>query len=148
VNGSEPADLKIDAGRVRDIFARGWKNWSESFSRSKPRVPDLVFGNLPLRMETLDWQTNGLAAAFAVPGVKLTNETTAALIYEVKGPRSTWGGPYTLEPGRSHEFAVPYSLVFRHRDGNQQELFTLPAGSHSAYRTPRSGGPPLLYRSD
>jgi poly(3-hydroxybutyrate) depolymerase len=149
VNGSEPADLKIDAGRVRDVFAKGWKTWSESFSRSKPRVPDLVVGKLPLRMENLDWNTNGLVAAFAAPGVKLTNETTAALTYEVKGPRSTWGGPYTLEPGRSHEFDVPYSLVFRRRVGNQRELFTLPAGSHSAYRTPRSGGGPAsLYQSD
>jgi poly(3-hydroxybutyrate) depolymerase len=148
VNGAEPRNAKIDDGRVREIFAKGWKVWSSSFSRSNPQVPDVVFGKLPLRMNGLDWKANQLVASFAVPGIKITNESTTDLTYEVKGPRSEWGGPYTLQPGGSHEFAVPYAMVFRQRIGRETRLYTLPAGSQSAYRPPRPGGPPDLYLAD
>lgn len=145
VNGAEPQDSKIDDARVRDIFAKGWKDWSASFSRTNPGVPDLVFGKIPLRLNAFDWKSNQLVAAFAVPGIKISNETNAALTYEVKGPRSGWGGPYTLPPGRPHDFPVPYPMLFRRRIGRDTRMYTLPAGSHAAYRTPPSGGPPALY---
>jgi hypothetical protein len=146
VNGVDSRDAKIDDARVRRIFASGWKNWSASFSRSNPQVPDVIFGNLPLRLVGLDWTANRLVASFAVPGVKISNETKMPLTYEVKGPRSDWGGPYTLPPGQSHEFAVPYAMLFRQRYSRIPRMYSLPPGSHSAYRAQRAGELPALYR--
>ena len=77
----------------------------------------------------------------------LTNSSTEQFAYETKGPHSAWGGPYTLKPGESHEFEIAYPMLYRRRTESGSELHTLPIGSHSEFRIPRTGGAPQLFQA-
>ena len=55
--------------------------------------------------------------------------------------------PYSLKPGASHEYDIPYPLTYRHRAKDLLEVYTLLSGSHSEYRVPKSGGSPRLFQA-
>ena len=84
---------------------------------------------------------------FGPAGVKITNSSDRPLVYETKGPYSGWGGPYTLKPGAAHDFPIAYPMVFRRQVDAGYQMFTLPAGSHSEFRTKVAGTAPQLFKA-
>jgi predicted esterase len=68
------------------------------------------------------------------------------LMYELKGPASGWGGPYGLEPGKSHRYDLDYSLSYRWKSNGKTTVYTLKPGSESEFRVPSGGGPAALFR--
>src|SRR4029078_10082846 len=81
--------------------------------------------------------------------VTLTKRRKKPLAYETKGPYSGWGGPFTLKPGDTHNYQIAYPLIFRRRANTPTgyQMFTLPPGTHSEYRTKISGTPEALYKA-
>ena len=144
--GIHPENPKLDLARIRGLFLAGWQSWSKSFARAKTRVPDIALANGILRLREIDWGPKQLVVTFATPGIKISNQSAAALTYEVKSPNSRWGGPYTLRPHGSHEFAVPFAMLYRRRVGNRYNTFKLPAGSHSVFKSARPGESPRLFK--
>lgn len=142
-----PDDTRIDAKKIGDLFTSGWHAWTHAGPSSTTTVPDLEMGFTRLRIKSSDWDPPQLTVDFETPEVKLTNSSPKALVYETKGPYSRWGGPYTLEPGDSHAFKIPYPLVYRSQTDRGQEVFTLKVGSHSEFRIPKAGGEPRLFRA-
>jgi hypothetical protein len=61
---------------------------------------------------------------------RITNATTEPIAYEVRGPQSAWGGPFTLKPNESSDFPMPYPVTLRRTVENRQEIQTLPMGTH------------------
>lgn len=145
--GIEPQDATIHIDRFLELFRESWQRWTEAGPAASSTVPDLEFGQTKLRLEGLLGEGEILAGVFRVPTVKITNLSEERFVYETKGPYSGWGGPYTLEPGKSHEFDIPYPLTYRHTGKAGTEVYTLFAGSHSEYRVPRAGGPPRLFQA-
>jgi hypothetical protein len=102
-----------------------------------------------LRADDAVWSSPDVYAVFGPAGVKITNTSDKSLAYETKGPYSGWGGPYTLKPGQTHDYQIAYPLIFRRRASTPTgyQMFTLPPGTHSEFRTKISGTPEALYKA-
>ncbi len=98
-------------------------------------------------MSEIGWSDPDLYVTFSIPKNKITNTSKVALVYETRGPNSGWGGPYSLQPGKSHVFEIPYPLTYRRRTETGVEVYTLPVGSHSEFRVPLKGGSPRLFEA-
>jgi hypothetical protein len=83
-----------------------------------------------------------IAMRYQPARTRITNGTLEKITYEVRGPVSPWGGPYTLEPGESSDFPVPYPITLRRTVQNQQEVQTLPMGAHFVFGRVRQDADP------
>lgn len=146
-DGYAPQDQTLHADKLAELFRDSWTKWTQGESSAGNGVPDITFGPVTLRMNDLKWSAPVLAAGFKPAGIKITNLSDEPFTYEAKGPHSPFGGPYTLKPGDSHDFAIPYPLTYRRREGNRTVVYTLLSGSHSEFRKPKTGGPPQLFQA-
>ena len=142
-DGYQPEDKMIRSELVEGWLKESWKAWIGLTPVATAQVPDLDFGLTKLRLSHAGWDSPHIVATFTPPGVKLTNSSQDVFLYETKGPYSDWGGPYKLEPGKSHEYEISYPLTYR----RQGEIYTLAPGSHSEFREPVTGGPPRLFQA-
>jgi len=145
---SNPSNAEIHPDRVRDVILQGWASWLERGGAHTTPIPDLEFGQSALRISQIDLSNSHISATFTEPGTKITNSSQQPLRYEVKGPYSPWGGPYTLPPGESHTFEVPYNIIYRRRADRNEVRYTLPAGFHAEYRATKDGSEPRLLRAE
>ncbi len=147
VSGYEAQDEQIDNERIKTLFAAGWDEFISSGGPPQATIPDINLGYARLRAEEAGWTAPILYAVFKAPGLKITNSSDKPLVYETKGPYSGWGGPYTLKPGAVHEYPISYPMIYRRRMGTGYQVYTLPAGSHSEFRTKVPGTAPDLYKA-
>lgn len=147
VSGYEPMDSLVDIDRLRGQFAAGWDEFFKGNGPPQASIPDIDLGYDKLRAQEIGWAPPSLYAVFGPPGVKITNSSDKPLVYETKGPYSDWGGPYTLKPGAAHDFPITYPMLFRRHVGAGYQMFTLPVGSHSEFRTKVPGTPENLYKA-
>ncbi|HEY3964534.1 MAG TPA: alpha/beta hydrolase-fold protein [Planctomycetaceae bacterium] len=145
--GYTPQVPEIDNSKIQALFAAGWDDFITYGGPPQVDLPDVDFGYTMLRADDVLWSSPDLAATFGPPGVKITNSSDKPLVYETKGPYSDFGGPYTLQPGQSHDFPIAYPMIFRRRNATGYQMFTLPVGSHSEYRTKAAGTPENLYKA-
>ncbi|MCH8829610.1 MAG: dienelactone hydrolase family protein [Planctomycetes bacterium] len=147
-SNASPSIPELHAEKLREIALRGWKSWLQRRIAVRTPIPDIDFGTSALRISKIDASNSQLTATFTSPGTRITNNSKQTLQYEMKGPYSGWGGPYTLPPGEAHTFYLPYEMIYRRRAGDRYITYTLPTGSHSEYRAPRDGGSPHLFKAD
>ena len=147
--GYEPQEPQINNDRLQALFAAGWEDFISGAGTLEAQLPDIDLGYTMLRAEDAVWSSPDVYAVFGPAGVKITNTSDKTLVYETKGPYSGWGGPYTLKPGQMHDYQIAYPLIFRRRIATSTgyQMFTLPAGSHSEFRTKISGTPEALYKA-
>lgn len=131
----------------RKLFLAGWSEWTEQQSSAFP-VPDLDFGSMKYRIDTMNVSENAISATFQRPGIKITNSSEVALTYQIKSPNSPFGGPYMLEPGKTHRFNVSTSLKYRSQSEGETVQFTLPIGSHSEYRKSKNSETVQLFLAE
>lgn len=148
-SGYEPQDPQINNERLQALFAAGWKDFVDGAGSLDVRIPDVDLGYTMLRADDAVWSSPDIYAVFGPAGVKLTNTSDKPLMYETKGPYSGWGGPYTLKAGDTHDYQIAYPLIFRRRANTPTgyQMFTLPPGTHSEFRTKISGTPEALYKA-
>jgi predicted esterase len=146
VDGANPQDAAVNGDRFVELFRESWDKSTGGLGGATP-VPDVEFASTKLRLQELGSSGAVLTGVFQIPTVKLTNLSEENFTYETKGPYSAWGGPYTLAPGKSQEYEIPYPLTYRRGTGAGAEVYTLFAGSHSEYRVPKKGGPPRLFQA-
>ncbi|MCH7687960.1 MAG: prolyl oligopeptidase family serine peptidase [Planctomycetes bacterium] len=148
VSTYKPKNPKIDVEKILELFSSSWQAWTAGGPVAEAEVPDLNLGYSKLRLKEIRWSApHLLLAKFAEPGVRITNSSAQQLVYETKGPHSKWGDPITLPPGEFHEFEIAYPLLYRRKLGSSYRMFTLPVGSHSEFRVPKSGGAPQLFEA-
>jgi len=145
--GYEPQEPNIDNERLQNLFAAGWDEVVTTGGPPQADIPDIDLGYTKLRAVDAGWMTPDVFATFGPPGVKITNTSDKTLVYETKGPYSGWGGPYTLKSGGTHDFPITSPMLFRRRVGNTYQMFTLPVGTHSEFRTKVPGTPESLYKA-
>ncbi|MBI3866572.1 MAG: hypothetical protein HY290_32220 [Planctomycetia bacterium] len=145
--GYTPQETHIDNGKMQELFAAGWDDFLNAGGPPQMDLPDVDLGYTMLRADDVNWSSPELSAIFGPPGVKITNSSDKSLTYETKGPYSDWGGPYTLKPGQSHDFPITYPMLFRRRVATGYQMFTLPVGTHSEFRTKVAGTPENLYKA-
>ena len=143
--GYKPQNSELKPEKIGARFTEGWRAWTSRGPVSQVTVPDIEFGYSRLRVSEIGWSDPDLYVTFSIPKNKITNTSKVALVYETRGPNSGWGGPYSLQPGKSHVFEIPYPLTYRRRTETGVEVYTLPVGSHSEFRVPLKGGSPRLF---
>ncbi|MDA1018044.1 MAG: alpha/beta hydrolase-fold protein [Planctomycetota bacterium] len=143
----QATDARIDTEEVARLLTESWHNWTGNGPASEAEIGDIHFGSSKLRLNEIGWKAPNFHASFTAPGIRITNLSTVDFVYEVKGPTSSWGGPYTLKPEKQHTFEVPYSMLFRRKSGAKTISYTLPAGTHLEFRQPKTGGEPRLYQA-
>ncbi len=140
--GYQAENSTIHDDLIEAWLKESWKAWTGLTPVATASIPDLDFGLTKMRMNKAGWESPHLFAVFTPPGVKLSNSSDEVFTYETKGPYSDWGGPYKLEPGKSHDYEISYPLTYRRKG----EVYTLAPGSHSEFRDPIKGGPPRLFQ--
>ena len=145
--GNTPMDATINKDALLEQFKESWKRWTAQGPASQTIIPDIDLGLTQLRLSDVSWKSPALSVTFSPPGVKLTNSSDENLVYETKGPFSGWGGPYTLEPGKSHDYPIAYPLIYRRRIDGEYVEYALAPGSHSEFRKPQAGGAPRLFKA-
>ncbi len=145
--GVMATDTTINSDSFVAAFKENWQAWTGSGPAATAAVPDVEFSTTKLRLQKLGGPAPVLTGVFEIPGTRITNFSDEPLLYEIRGPYTVWGGPYTLEPGKTHEYQFPHPLTYRQSAGSVWESFTLVAGSYSIFRTPKQGGPPRLHSS-
>ena len=148
VAGIDPADKTLHIDRLSEEFVKCWKTWTQASPAAEAQIPDVAFGLTKLRVQDVDWKAPVIAARLTPAGVRVTNSADVPFTYETKGPYSGWGGPYTLQPGKSHQFDIPFPLIYRRSTPTGQEVYTLGGGTHSEFRVPKKGGPPQLFQAN
>ena len=146
-DGYQPADNTINKDFLVELFRDSWKRWIGQGPASQTIIPDFDLGLTQLRLTNISWKSPALSITFSPPGVTLTNSSKENLVYETKGPFSGWGGPYTLEPGKSHDYPISYPLIYRRRIDGEYVQYALAPGSHSEFRLPQAGGSPRLFKA-
>ncbi|MBS0264556.1 MAG: hypothetical protein JSS02_21660 [Planctomycetes bacterium] len=145
--GYTPQNDTLDLAKVQSLFKEGWDDFVNYGGAPQVDLPDVDFGYTKLRADEVAWSAPSLSTSFGPAGVKITNSSDKPLVYETKGPYSGWGGPYTLKPGDHHDFPISYPMLFRRTVGTSYEMFTLPVGSHSEYRSKVAGTPAKLWQA-
>lgn len=137
--GYTASDMRIDTDRLREVLAAGWREWTETGPLARVPMEDIDLGFAKLRMAGVSWHDPYLAATFAPAGIAIRNLTSGPVAYEVKGPYSEWGGPYTLDPEQDHAFPVAYPVTCRFRSNKQEKVFTLPPGERFEFQSTADG---------
>ncbi len=143
----QPANKEVGQAALDQLVLTSWRGWVGHGPVAQMPISDIEIGITKVRLDSVDWKAPMLLVNFTAPGVKITNSSTVAFSYETKGPFSDWGGPYTLEPGKSHEYPIAYPLIYRQKKDGESPAYTLPPGSHSEFRVPQSGGAPTLFQA-
>jgi dienelactone hydrolase len=147
VAGYSPKNSEFDLEKITTLFADSWRAWTNSGPAARRKVADIDFGQSRLRLSEVGWSAPHLFLGFAAPGIKISNSSGQPFEYETKGPRSGWSRGYTLPTGQSHEFDVPYAILYRYKVNGANKVFTLPVGTHSEFRVPVAGGSPQLFQA-
>jgi hypothetical protein len=145
--GYSPKDEKIDTQRIHDILSAAWKEWTSTGALAQVNLEDLDLGFSKLRADRLGWTGQYLASTYGPAGLTIRNRTNQPISYEMKGPYSGWGGPYTLEPGQQHEFPVSYPATCRFQSGTTGKIYTLPPGLEFDFLTDEASGAPDIFTS-
>lgn len=140
-------DKTVNNEKLSVMAEKSWQAWTGLGPASQSPIPDLDFGKTKLRLQEVTWTAPWLGVTFGPAGVIITNSSEQPMEYETKGPYTPWGGPYTLQPGKTHDYKIAFPLTYRRKVGQGFEQFTLAPGSHSEFRPPQGGGPPRLFRA-
>lgn len=149
VDGYQAENPDINIESMEKLFLEGWNEWSRSGKSHVLPLSDLVIGGTAFRLNEIEWEGPYLVTELNSPGVRITNDSEVPVDYEMRTPTSSWGGPYTIKPGKSHFFDVNRPMKYRMRDGGQIiESYTLPVGSHSDFRILKGKEKPSLYNAE
>lgn len=140
---SESAQL--NAAEVTRLFQIGWKRWTGRDSTQQVSVPDIKFGNTLLRLSESGWKSPQVFARFTPPGIMISNDSNRELKYKIRTERSSWSDTLTLAPDKSHDFDGVSFFYVHLLDHEGRQTFKIPAGSHTIFQAPKSGGPPQLF---
>ena len=137
-----------DAARtiVATMFSDAWNAWIAGETFAETQVAALDFQQTRLQLQDIRLADDAIVASLDISPVRITNLSDEVHMYELKGPASGWGGPYELEPGKSHRYDLDYSLSYRWKSHGKTIVYTLKPGSESEFRVPSGGGPAAVFR--
>ena len=143
--GVSPQNQTLNTQMIGELFAKGWRAWTHDGPVAKVVIPDISIGTTKIRMADAGWNKPHVFMQFETPPTRLTNRSDQPIVYETRGPYSAWGGPYTLPPGQTHEYTLPYPLLYRRQLGDEVESNSLAVGSDSEFRQNQKSGDISLF---
>jgi poly(3-hydroxybutyrate) depolymerase len=140
--GYAAVDTALRPEVIENLFRAAWQAGGKIDLFDEVTMNDRLVGTANLRVTDIDTIGPFIAMRYQPARTRITNGTLEKITYEVRGPVSPWGGPYTLEPGESSDFPVPYPITLRRTVQNQQEVQTLPMGAHFVFGRVRQDADP------
>jgi poly(3-hydroxybutyrate) depolymerase len=129
----------------QNLLTRAWSEWINGQSFADTVIADLDFQKTRLRLYDIQFAPGAVTAGFDILPISIHNLADSTLRYELKEPMTGWSKTHTLDPGESHEYDVDYSVTWRRKTAGGPVVYTLKPGSHSEFRVPVAGGPPVLF---
>ncbi|MBS0201974.1 MAG: dienelactone hydrolase family protein [Planctomycetes bacterium] len=146
--GYIPTNKELNADGYVEQFRTAWQTFTKGQSVSSMEVPDLAIGASRLRLNDINWKAPLIEVTYNLARIKISNLSNETFTYQTKSPTSPFSQPYSLKPGDSHEFEIPYPLTYRRVTDKGEEIYTLLVGSHSEFRVPLAGGAPRLFAAN
>jgi poly(3-hydroxybutyrate) depolymerase len=141
--GYHPLNPTLRAELVGDIFASGWRDEGPTEflhgAFHMVKLKDFTLGPARERLADAAWSDPYLVCFYRQPRTRITNDGQAPLVYTVRGPKTEWSKPLTLDAGQSHQYAVPYPVTVK-TGGASAQPRQVPVGVDFKLRTPAVGG--------
>ncbi|MBA4031552.1 MAG: hypothetical protein C0478_11780 [Planctomyces sp.] len=145
--GYKAENPQIDNALLAEQLSLSWTKWISTGDAAASVVPKVQFGLASYQLSKIAASETELAGTLETPSIRISNKSDVPFTYETKAPTGPWGGPYTLKPGESHRYRIPYPLTYRRLVDSKYETYTLNTGSRSEFRPPRDGGEPRLFEA-
>jgi poly(3-hydroxybutyrate) depolymerase len=133
VEGYQSLDPTLHAEPIAEMFRNGWQVSTSKGFMEGIELPDRSIGSANLRLARVDNVGHFIAMRYLPATTRITNATAKTIVYQVRGPHSGWGGPYSLEPLRSHDFATPYPITLRSGTGESELNQLVPMGTNFVF---------------
>ncbi|MCP4782892.1 MAG: hypothetical protein GY903_04400 [Fuerstiella sp.] len=144
--GEQSAASKAARTIVATMFSDAWNTWIAGETFTETQIAALDFQQTRLQLQDILLADDTIVASFDIAPVRIANLSDEVHTFELKGPASGWGGPYELEPGKTHRYDLDYSLSYRWKSDGKTTVYTLKPGSESEFRVPLGGGAATLFR--
>jgi poly(3-hydroxybutyrate) depolymerase len=128
-DGYMPQNPTLHPEVIRELLRTAWNAAGKLDLVDEVAMKDRLIGSANLRLSDVETIGPFIALRYQPARTRITNGTSDPIVYEVRGPQSTWGGPFTLKPNESSDFPVPYPVTIRRTIANKEEVQTLPMGS-------------------
>lgn len=135
----KPENPAINSAVASELFAAGWKEFTAGSEGGGKRIADLKLGGKTLRAANVTWADPLILSRFAAPGLRLTNRTNAAVRYQTRAMGSVWSADWTLTPGESHDYPVPYGIEVQQREPAVEGALSVPTGAEFEFRRDEGG---------
>ncbi|REJ72491.1 MAG: hypothetical protein DWQ34_11890 [Planctomycetota bacterium] len=107
---------EVDLEYFESLMRECWNSWVAETPQTFKDLPDLNLAPARLRLEDIASVNSLMVARYLTPPIFITNYKQKDVAYQVRGPNSQWSRTFTLPPGESHRYDVPYSLMLRRAD--------------------------------
>ena len=131
--GYLPSNPTLHPEVIAELMRTAWIAAGKLDLVDEVAMKDRLIGAATLRLSRVETIGPFISLSYRPARTRITNGTTEPITYEVRGPQSPWGGPFTLKPNESSDFPVPYPITLRRMIANQEEIQTLPMGAHFTF---------------
>ncbi|MEZ6048813.1 MAG: hypothetical protein R3C11_25180 [Planctomycetaceae bacterium] len=126
--------LPIDKEVASEEFMTSLQSWLEKATRQTMVVPDLDMKSAGLRANKLQLNKGKLSVVYSTPVVRIVNTTDAPQRYRTRGPYTNWSQEWVLGAGETHQYTLPYPMLYQRQVNGVNELYTLPLGADVEFR--------------
>lgn len=109
---------------------------------------DMQMGNTTFRVSDVGWLEPFCVKFLEPVHTRITNSTSDVVDYYTRVAASDWGGPYHLQPGKSHEYNVPSPLIVYYRTRDGVFTRTVPLGTQCELSLPPGGAEAPVMQSE
>lgn len=123
----------LDARKISEAFYNGW---SKNFGQAERdgTLNDIQRGQFTLRWQDLGATNGHMVVRLVRPGMRIHNNSSTAITYQVRASDTAWSPTLTLEPGKLHEFTPATPMTWRSPSPQGEQVFTLPLGFEAELR--------------
>jgi poly(3-hydroxybutyrate) depolymerase len=118
---------------IAELMRTAWHAAGKLDLVDEVAMKDRLIGTANLRLADVETIGPFISLRYLPARTRITNGTPDPIVYEVRGPQSAWGGPFTLKPNESSDFPVPYPVTLRRSVQSREEIQTLPMGSNFTF---------------
>ncbi len=132
-DGYAAADTTLHPEVIAELLRTAWDAAGKLDLVDEVAMKDRLIGSSTLRLTEMATIGPFISLSYVPARTRITNGTSEPITYEVRGPQSPWGGPFTLQPNESSDFPVPYPITLRRTVLSKEEIQTLPMGAHFTF---------------
>ncbi len=147
-DGYQPQNATLRTDEFANLFAKGWQSGGQMQLMREMGAKDMQMGNTTFRVSDVGWLEPFCVKFLEPVHTRITNSTSDVVDYYTRVAASDWGGPYHLQPGKSHEYNVPSPLIVYYRTRDGVFTRTVPLGTQCELSLPPGGAEAPVMQSE